>query len=102
VSVTFSAFDPFEPISRPRNRTRGMAYTYIGLKKIKERASDETLPPKDLKAIAQEFAKSVSASMGNQARLARWLRMLGTLEADPVFHDARVSSLAAYAHDRRR
>jgi ATPase subunit of ABC transporter with duplicated ATPase domains len=32
VSVTFSAFDPFEPISSPQNRANNLPYTYIGLK----------------------------------------------------------------------
>ncbi|TRO62491.1 AAA family ATPase [Streptomyces sp. IB201691-2A2] len=92
VSVTFSAFDPFEPISTPQNRTSGMRYSYIGLKRIKK-SKDERLPPKDWTALASEFSTSVKACLQG-ARQMRWRRALKMLEADPIFNDAAVADLA--------
>lgn len=93
VSVTFSAFDPFEPISSPQNKAAGLQYTYIGLKKIRPSNTDKPLPPKDHRAIAREFSMSVRVCVQG-ARLARWRRALQMLEADPIFNDAGVAELA--------
>ncbi|MFJ3775143.1 AAA family ATPase [Streptomyces sp. NPDC090075] len=98
VSVTFSAFDPFEPISTPRNKTKGLQYTYVGLKRIRQNRTSKPLPPKDPSAIAREFAASVRACLQG-TRLARWRRALQMLEADPIFSDAGVADLADSATD---
>ncbi|MER5632298.1 AAA family ATPase [Streptomyces nitrosporeus] len=97
VSVTFSAFDPFEPLSQPRNQSTGMQYKYIGLKTI-SRGDDKARPPKDWKALAREFSLSVKVCIQG-ARLTRWRKALETLEADPIFGDARVADLADSASD---
>ncbi|MFJ4518445.1 AAA family ATPase [Streptomyces sp. NPDC088816] len=97
VSVTFSAFDHFEPISNPRNRASGMQYAYIGLKRI-GRPDDKQRSPKDWRALAREFATSVKVCLQG-ARQVRWRRALKMLEADPIFNDARVAELADSATD---
>jgi predicted ATPase len=95
VSVTFSAFDPFEPISSPQNRANSLPYTYIGLKRIKPQdLKTRRRAPKDHGALAVEFGISVRACVQG-ARLGRWRRALEMLEADPIFSDARVADLAA-------
>lgn len=98
VSVTFSAFDPFEPISVPRNKARGLQYTYVGLKRIRPSRTSKPLPPKDPSAIAREFAASVRVCLQG-ARMTRWRRALQMLEADPIFNDAGVADLADSATD---
>ncbi|WP_329560884.1 ATP-binding protein [Streptomyces uncialis] len=99
VSVTFSAFDPFEPISQPRDKTKVvLPYAYIGLKRIGSKVDGKPLPPKDPRALASEFTKSVQVCVQG-ARLVRWRRALEMLEADPIFSDARVADLAESAAD---
>lgn len=93
VSVTFSAFDPFEPISTSRNRASGTQFEYIGLKRRRAKNDDKPLPPKSHTALAQEFGSSVRVCIQG-ARLARWRRALQMLEADPIFNDANVAGLA--------
>ncbi|RZE59687.1 hypothetical protein C0Q98_14345 [Streptomyces albidoflavus] len=93
VSVTFSAFDPFEPIGSPRNKATGMHYSYVGLKSIATKVDDKPRPPKDWRALAREFSISVKVCLQG-ARLVRWRRALEMLEADPIFNDARVADLA--------
>ena len=55
VSVAFSAFDEFEPLSTPQDRSKGLQYTYIGLKKIARSRSEESGGLKDGRALATEF-----------------------------------------------
>ncbi|QXE35913.1 hypothetical protein KQY30_18235 [Streptomyces sp. GMY02] len=61
VSVTFSAFDPFEPISVQRNKTKGPQYTYIGLKRIRKNRESKALPPK-IRVPLRESSQQASGS----------------------------------------
>ncbi|WP_371639767.1 AAA family ATPase [Streptomyces virginiae] len=98
VSVTFSAFDHFEPISSRRNKATGIHYSYIGLKRIAGSSEGEARQPKDWRALSREFSVSVKVCLQG-ARLSRWRRALEMLEADPIFSDARVADLADSAAD---
>lgn len=98
VSVAFSAFDEFEPISSSRDRSRGVGYTYIGLKKKPGAGAEEAGGMKDPRALAVEFGNSVRICLQG-ARLARWQRALRVLESDPSFAEKEVASLAAESVD---
>lgn len=91
VSVTFSAFDDFEPLAERRNKADGLPYSYVGLKQIDDPNGDR--PPKSFPVLAEEFVSSVRLCR-NGARADRWRRALEMLEADPIFKDANVASLA--------
>jgi predicted ATPase len=93
VSVSFSAFDSFEPVSSPRNKGEGLEYVYVGLKPVRTTSDEKALPPKSPVALAREFGLSLRVCLQG-ARRARWRRALEMLESDPIFHDADVSSLA--------
>ena len=71
VSVAFSAFDEFEPLSSPRDKSKGLQYTYIGLKKIARSTADESGGLKDGQALATEFGTSVKVCL-QSSRLGRW------------------------------
>jgi hypothetical protein len=93
VSVTFSAFDPFEPLPNRRDKSEGMPCSYIGLKRSGSTADGKPLAPKTPERLSTEFAGSVLVcSQG--ARLVRWRHALRMLEADPIFRAADVASLA--------
>lgn len=96
VSVAFSAFDEFEPVRSSQDRSRGLGYTYIGLKKKSGAGADEAGGMKDPKALAVEFGNSVRICLQG-ARLARWQRALRVLESDPIFAEMEVASLAGAA-----
>jgi hypothetical protein len=92
ISVSFSAFDRFEPIggSNPR-------YAYIGLKRVRRNKTNEKpLPPKDPRTLAIEFGKSVQECR-QPPRRGRWQRALQLLAGDPIFADAGVIELADLA-----
>jgi predicted ATPase len=93
VSVTFSAFDDFEPLPEKMDKTIGIKYSYVGLKRLKSKGEDTDLAPKTPKMLSDEFVKSMRAC--NQgSRSIRWQRSLEMLEADPIFREAEVTSLA--------
>ena len=93
VFVSFSAFDEFEP---PLNNEVDTKYVYVGLKKIDEideEESESSHPPKTTDDLTKYFVKS-SFICQKGARLERWKRALARLDADPIFHDEEVLSLA--------
>lgn len=92
VSVTFSAFDSFEPLPESRDKSKGMQYSYVGLKKRGIAQDGKPLPPKSPANLATEFANSVFFCIKG-ARLLRWRRALEILDADPIFHDANIAEL---------
>lgn len=93
VSVTFSAFDPFEPLPTKRNKSRGIQYAYIGLKHVGLGADGKPKPPKTPEALSGDFSSSVLICRQG-ARVSRWRRALEMLQADPIFRDADVVGLA--------
>lgn len=98
VSVTFSAFDDFPIIRQKRNATKGVLYTNVGLRKrIKQNTDDDssnwitvTQEPSEL---AEDFIASAKACISVQQRRKQWMHALHTLESDPIFEEADVTSL---------
>lgn len=88
VSVTFSAFDPFEPLPWCQDKSEGVRYAYIGLKH-----TGKDKPPKTPDALSRDFVSSVLICRKG-AKVARWRRALEMLQSDPIFRDADFSSLA--------
>jgi hypothetical protein len=93
VSVTFSAFDPFEPLPVPHDKSSGVQYFYIGLKRMGMSADGKPFPPKSPGRLSREFSDSVRICRQG-ARASRWRKALEMLEADPIFKDAEVAELA--------
>ncbi|MDA8230958.1 MAG: AAA family ATPase [Magnetospirillum sp.] len=94
VSVTFSAFDPFEPLPERQDKSEGVRYSYIGLKRRGIAKDGKPLPPKSPERLSSEFGSSVLVCR-QEARASRWRRALEMLEADPIFRDAEVAGLAS-------
>jgi hypothetical protein len=89
VLVTFSAFDPFEPlINDAQNRTTN--YSYIGLKVAEDVLS--TVASKTPEMLAKEFGISVGVCR-QSTRRSRWRKALGTLESDPIFAGVGIAEL---------
>lgn len=96
VSVTFSAFDPFEPLpSVPGSSS--IRYSYVGLKMLSDSESQPpgTKTPADL---VDEFVSSLSGQR-MRPRLLRWRKVIDMLDADPVFRQTEIASLADLAED---
>ena len=93
VSVTFSAFDDFEPLGERKDKTVGIKYSYVGLKRSSSKGKKANPAPKTPQMLATEFVSSVRTCRQG-ARVIRWQSSLEMLEADPIFKEAEVASLA--------
>lgn len=94
VSVSFSAFDESEPKKEQKDKSKGLQYSYIGLKRIKKKDEKDSLPKSPL-MLTNEFIKSLkSCKLGTKKE--RWLNAISLLESDPMFLEANVSDLINY------
>lgn len=97
VTVSFSAFDSRGPLTGVSSGEK--RYAYIGL--VTHQSLNSAIPAepgaqprvKGMTELSREFAASVIACREG-VRRERWERALKTLEADPLFAEANVSSLA--------
>jgi energy-coupling factor transporter ATP-binding protein EcfA2 len=90
ISVTFSAFDPFEPISDRKNKSTEIRYQYIGLKHISKDSAGNPRPPKSPDDLAADFGKSVQLIVTQAAKRQRWRHAISLLESDRNFQRAEV------------
>ncbi|WP_417529094.1 hypothetical protein [Marinomonas shanghaiensis] len=77
VSVTFSAFDETEPLPEKRDKSSGIQFSYVGLKRIKK-VGEKSLPPKSPVILKNEFVKSILACKAGN-KIERWQRAIGKL-----------------------
>lgn len=121
VSVSFSAFDPFDPLIETKEKPHAIPYWYIGLRPVPSSSSDVTpVPPLSVRVnnrsapriagrvnpvatkkqapktpeeLAGDFVKSVGVCRVGM-RAIRWRSALEALESDPLFREAEVTQLA--------
>lgn len=93
IAVTFSAFDPFEPLPNRENKLSSVRYQYIGLKHIGKNDDGRAKSPKSTDDLAADFGQSVQLILTQSAKRERWRRALSLLESDPVFKQAEISQL---------
>lgn len=93
IAVTFSAFDPFEPLPNRENRLSSVRYQYIGLKHIRKAEDGKAKPPKSTDDLAADFGRSVQLILTQTAKRDRWRRALSLLESDPIFKQAEIWQL---------
>lgn len=95
VSVTFSAFDDFAIIPEARNALKGVRYANVGLRKrIKNKDGETITITRDPTELANEFSSSAKTCVIGEKK-SRWFQALTTLQADPIFEEAQVASLAS-------
>jgi predicted ATPase len=92
VSVTFSAFDTTEPLPERKDKTKGLQYSYIGLKRNKQ-GKETSQAPKSPTILKNEFVRSIEACRRG-AKNERWKRALFELESDNIFKEAEVAQIA--------
>jgi predicted ATPase len=93
ISVTFSAFDPFEPLPNRENKLSSVRYQYIGLKNVGKDDEGNPKPPKSPDDLAADFGRSVEVIVNQMAKRERWKRALKLLETDRLFKRAEVGKL---------
>jgi len=93
VSVTFSAFDPFQPLPTRENKLSSVRYQYVGLKHVGKDEEGNPKPPKSPDDLAADFGQSVQVIVTQAAKRERWKRALTILESDRIFKRAEVWKL---------
>ncbi len=89
VSVAFSAFDPFEPIPEQQDKSEGLKYAYVGLKRESTTDDGEHIPM-SRSMLNQEF----SYCLNNIRRFGYQDRLIGAirdLETDSLFKEIALS-----------
>ena len=96
VSVSFSAFDPFNPPCEQPDPSKGACYFYIGLRKTD---GDDLHTLKDLPDLRIEFINSLKSCLSQQSRRTRWKRAIKALESDENFAEMQLLRLVQYADE---
>ncbi len=91
VSVSFSAFDETEPMKEQKDNTKGLQYSYIGLKRIKKQDEKDTLPKSPI-MLANEFIKSLEYCKRGMKK-ERWINAVKSLESDPMFEESGIRNV---------
>jgi len=79
VSVSFSAFDPFEPPDDQNNANNGMRYNYVGLKQHVSDGDESYWRLKDKNDLCIEFAESLKKCLSLSAKRVRWINAVNKL-----------------------
>lgn len=95
VSVSFSAFDPFIPPADQPDRTKGVAYFYVGMKKARSGDPDHTLPEphKSDADLANDFLESLRSCLSQPAKRKRWKAAIDRLASDENFADMELGRI---------
>lgn len=86
ISISFSAFDPFEPSNDQTDPTKGTCFYYIGLK---NRNNNELKSSQELREDAKKALKACLTPNKKQ----RLLSALRILDSDPIFADFKIIDL---------
>lgn len=90
VSVSFSAFDPFNPPVEQSNPALGTCYYYIGLK-------DSDAGLKNLLELHKEFSEGIMLCMSQPGKKERWRKAMRSLESDENFADMDLTRLTSFS-----
>lgn len=91
VSVAFSAFDPFEPYPEQKDKTKGLRYSYVGLKRATN-VGGKKGTPMSWEMLTKEFVNSLLALI-EKGKLRRWVKAIKNLESDILFREISLSRL---------
>lgn len=92
VSVSFSAFDVFDPPHTGKHKS-GLQYSYVGLRESDILNIESSTRTKSIENLVSDFISSAHACrLGLKKK--RWHNALSTLESDPLFQSAEISQLS--------
>jgi len=107
VSVSFSAFDPFDPPSAQINSNDGICYRYIGLKTVNQLGYNDEDRLKKTAELCKELVDSLKICLSLSGKRQRWIDAVQKLESDVNFADMNLCALVDVAvqdqtEDRRQ
>ena len=92
VAVSFSAFDDAELLPDRNPAPDSLGFSYIGLRGWTSDSITASIKPKSLNKLAREFVNSLKECRIG-ARRERWVKVITTLQSDPVFRAAQLTSI---------
>jgi len=92
VAVSFSAFDEGELLPDRNPESDSLGFSHIGLRGRTSDSATAQIRSKSPAVLAREFVDSLSECRIG-ARRRRWLDVMSTLQADPVFQAAQLTSM---------
>lgn len=100
VSISFSAFDPFEPPVDQPDVNFGMRYYYVGLKKRDVNPVPGQWGVKGKVDLRNDFTSSLKLCFALNAKKNRWVKAVTKLESDLNFAEMELSNLTdVYSED---
>lgn len=93
VSVSFSAFDPFTPPPNRQDRSKGLGFFYVGMKRPDVAGGNQSQALKTRDEISTDFGQSFRSCLSESAKRERWRRAIRRLESDFNFADMEMESL---------
>lgn len=92
VAVSFSAFDETDLLSDCQPEPDSLGFSYIGLRGWTSESPTASIKSKSPAVLAREFVDSLSECRIG-ARRRRWINVISTLQSDPVFQAAQLTSM---------
>lgn len=93
VSLSFSAFDPFDPPPNQTDINAGMRYRYVGLKRHNDQPDQKDGDLKTQENLCDDFINSLALCFSLTAKRERWLRAVIKLESDINFAEMNLCRL---------
>ena len=92
VAVSFSAFDEEDLLPDRNPSPDSLGFSYIGLRGWTSKSPTASIKPKSPDVLAGEFVDSLNECRIG-ARRRRWANVIATLQSDPVFQSAQLTSM---------
>ena len=92
VAVSFSAFDEAELLPESNPDADSIGFSYIGLRGWTSDSPTASIKPKSPAMLATEFVNSLQECRIG-ARRRRWIDVITTLQSDPVFKAAQLTTM---------
>lgn len=93
VSVSFSAFDPFNPPPPQTNSNDGICYRYVGLKTVNQPGYNNEDRLKTTPELCKELISSLKLCLSLSGKRQRWIAAVKKLESDVNFADMNLCAL---------
>jgi len=92
VAVSFSAFDEADLLPDRKPAPDSLGFSYIGLRGWTSDSPTASIKPKSPNMLASELVDSLKECRIG-ARRRRWVNVITTLQSDPVFRAAQLTSM---------
>ncbi|MEE4999183.1 AAA family ATPase [Pseudomonas alliivorans] len=95
VSVSFSAFDPFDPPEDQIDSNKGIRNFYIGLKTSGEAGL------KGLEDLCEDFIENFYACMNSKKKKGLWIESVEKLNSDVNFKEIKILDILPFMNDEK-